>query len=271
MYYSLIRSLLNLAHFIITAAVRDKWQTTNSAWLPPDKLPKHKAHLHLSLFLSLSLTHTHSQIDRLRSQCASLFCFHRMLCWKDSNLASRLWVSVCVNAFYKRQALCVSCNTITASEWKTTNVLGFVCWRSCRLKIHQSLRVKDHVFTKYLHMKAFSAKKQQKMFELRCFALFIDCSEEDSVFKFSFSGSGNRQILTFLLLFLTMPALQVPTSAREVIKKVFSDGFRRIKINTFNRIFQICFENQIWNYFFEKYQYIKGGTPLQIHVGYLTW
>lgn len=256
MYYSLIRSLLNLAHFIITAAVRDKLQTTNSAWLPPDKLPKHKAHLHLSLFLSLSLTHTHSQIDRLRSQCASLFCFHRMLCWKDSNLASRLWVSVCVNAFYKRQALCVSCNTITASEWKTTNVLGFVCWRSCRLKIHQSLRVKDHVFTKYLHMKPFSEKKTTKNVwaTLFCSVDTVDCSEEDSVFKFSFSGSGNsRQILTFLLLFLTMPALQVPTSAREVIKKVFSDGFRRIKINAFHRTFQITFENQIWNYFFEKY------------------
>ncbi len=69
------------------------------------------------------------------------------------------------------------------------------------------------------------------MFELRCFALFIDCSEEDFVFKFYFSGSRNsRQILTFLLLFLTVRALQVLTSAREVIKKVFSDRFRRIKI-----------------------------------------
>lgn len=114
--------------------------------------------------------------------------------------------------------MCVSCNTITASKWKTMDVLGFICWRSCRLKIFQSLKVKDHVFTKYLHMKAFSAKRKRK-FELRCFALFIDCSEEDSVFKWYFSGSWNsRQILTFLLLFLTVRALQVPTSAFEVLR-----------------------------------------------------
>lgn len=56
-----------------------------------------------------------------------------------------------------------------------------------------------------------------------------------------------------MLLFLTMPALQVPTSTREVIKKLFSDGFRRIKINAFHRTFQITFENQIWNYFLEIY------------------